>query len=230
MGRRRTASLAFFLSIPLAAFVAALLAVNLFVFKQKMELQLENLAIFLTGLLGAGFSIKGRSNFRWLKTLSHEIKHAFLVICTGGKITDLKVLSNSGHVQYKIPESSSHYQPFIILAPYAFPLLASSVFFASLFNHNPTHPAWIFGLGAALAIDYVTQFEDLHSNQTDFKQILGGFFLSGWFIATQYLLWFTFFLHWVLSERTGFVHLLYLCTFLVKKLSNIALDYLPQLM
>ena len=111
---------------------------------------------------------------------------AIVVMMTGNVVKGFSVQHSEGNVEYQMYKDRLQYGPFITLAPYCFPLFAIPAFVvAVIFDSDPVVSIVACGvLGVSLAIDFETAFHDLHPNQTDFQQIIGGFFASGLYIAS----------------------------------------------
>lgn len=132
-----------------------------------------------------------------LRVLIHEIKHALVAIVFGAKLTDVRAGQLDGQVEIEIPEDHLRYYPFICLAPYFFPLSSIPVLVIASLQETESRHLWALGLGLALALDLDLAVKEIHSGQTDFKAIFGGFPLSALFIVSFFFMWMGICLVWV---------------------------------
>ncbi len=203
--RSRVGSLAFFFSIPISFFFACvflLTTLSLIVAKEVNEVR--------WGLFGGGcltmILLVYLVEIKRLQTLVHELKHAVVVLLTGNKLHDMEVNAGTGHVKYAIHRHLSHVEPFIILAPYCFPLLSLPIFIASLILENSYSEICAYFLGLTLAGDYAGVYKELHDGQSDLKRIFGGFFVAGLYIGGINFVWTMTTLLWMQGGREGFLH------------------------
>lgn len=212
---QRIGSFAFFIAIPaffLLTFLIILALIGTFI---SGEHDSERAALFLIGLIGSIFIV---SSTRWPKLfiLLHELKHAFVVIVTGNKLEAIKVSEDSGYVSYATYEDSKHLVPFIVLAPYCFPLFSFPLLTLATFIDLGGNLMTGFIVGCALGIDLATGYRELHPFQTDFRKIFGGFVLAASFIAGITMCWSLFCLLWSLKGSETFIYLGYLVFDLAK--------------
>jgi hypothetical protein len=135
----------------------------------------------------------------------HELKHAVFIAFTGNKIKDFVVKKHTGNVSYEIDKSDVIYLPLIALAPYYFPLLSLPAFIICLWFNDTYSPCLPLLLGATLAFDLNTGIHDIHSEQDDFKKILGGFIIAGTYIGGSIFCWVNTCLLWIVGSNNGFI-------------------------
>lgn len=164
-----------------------------------------------------------------LRVFLHESKHAIVVLMSGNKMKGFKVKEHEGKVDFQMYEDKVHYGPFIVLAPYCLPLLSvPALIFAILADGEDI----VFSLtaavilGAALGLDYETAFHDLHPQQTDFKQVVGGFFASALFIGSVMFISGSACLLWAVGGRQGFAE----AAIVAVKVSMKIAERIPELM
>lgn len=113
--------------------------------------------------------------------LKHELSHNLFVILTFHKPVALHVTSGKG--------GEFHYNgranPFMLLAPYFFPLTASVLLLISLFNIQAQNLYFAI-LGVAIAFDLSTSLKDIHLKQSDLRYY--GLFFSFSFILLALLI------------------------------------------
>jgi hypothetical protein len=206
---RRLGSFAFFLSIPVFGILTFLCVAAIFELIAYNWFNKQRLVLFLVGGIG---SIAIVMNTTWprLFILLHELKHAFVVLMTGNRLDTIHVGDDSGHVSYATYEETSHYIPFIVLAPYCFPLFSLPAIVICLFLTESSQQIAALLLGVTLGIDLATGYQELHPFQTDFKKIFGGFFVASSFIATSTMFWTSVCLLWALGGNNAFIYLGYL--------------------
>lgn len=202
---QKSGSFAFYIAIPLTIIVSLSSLVTLV---SLLALGIRRPALWLMFVYGFIFSfgVLAGSQLTTLKTLIHELKHAALVLLTGNHLKELKVYRDIGHVSYEMYQERIRFIPFIILAPYFFPLFSlPALICAVLFE---SHGAALFAciLGAALASDVVTAYQDLHPHQTDLQRIFGGVGPTYTFIYAANAMWILFCLIWVIGGNTAYVY------------------------
>ncbi len=135
----------------------------------------------------------------------HEIKHSIFILLTGNKIKNIEVGRKSGNVSYQYKKSSTAYLSLIALAPYYFPLLSLPVLIAGLiFDNNHSNLLHLL-LGITLAFDLNTCFHDIHKEQEDFRQILGGFLMAALYIGGALFCWVSLCLLWIIAHNNGII-------------------------
>ena len=205
---KKSASLAFYLAIPVS-FVVAILSVLVFLslfLRYPFDRTLWSL--FVAGLL-ASVSIVASTSMPRFETFIHELKHAILVICTGNRLTDFHVDKGTGHVQYQMYTDRVHFVPFIVLAPYCLPLFSLPVLILGLALGNDYHRELALALGVALGGDIALGIQELHPGQSDLKAVFGGFLLAAAYIGGILFCWTSFCFLWVLAGKKGFLFLGY---------------------
>ena len=140
------------------------------------------------------------------RTFIHELKHAIAVIYSGSKLKNFRVGHGEGEVQYEIPEDSSHYIPMIGLAPYCMPLLSVPVVAAAMIFEG-RYSEWLpLAVGLALGADLALSWGEIHSRQSDFRSVAGGFFASALYISGVLFFWVNACFLWVIGGRNAFVY------------------------
>jgi hypothetical protein len=212
---RKRFSLALLLSIPTTFTIGILVYINLILLIPTYGIERNILTIFLYGFIAAT-AIFHSDAMSYIKTFLHELKHTALVVLTGNSMKNFMVKKHTGHVTYAIRYDKIHMEPFIILAPYCFPLLSLPAYIA--FHIVPIEHM-IFttiALGATLGIDMLTAIQDLHPYQTDLKSIRGGFLVSGSYIAGIHILWTSLVLHSVLIGKSSLMQIGYFLFSVIK--------------
>ncbi len=202
---KKSGSLAFYIAIPLTIIVSLsslVTLVSLFklgIWRPKPWLMFAYGFVFSCGIFGS-------SGLVTLKTLIHEVKHAIVVLLSGNKLTELKVYKDIGHVSYEMYQARIRFIPFIILAPYCFPLFSLPVLICAMFFEAQSANAFACLLGAALACDLVTAYQDLHPHQSDLQRIFGGTKPTYAFIYGANIMWILLCLIWLVGGTTAYVY------------------------
>lgn len=200
----KSGSLAFYLSIPVLGAFALLLLLTILDALSNLGSNWENWKYFCYNFALACVWLISFDLLR-TKVLIHELKHAVTVLLTGNRLTGIKIAKHSGHVSYQMYMDSLHFVPFILLAPYVFPLFSGPVLIAAIIL-EPEHLPLMQGLlGFALAVDLTTNVRELHPQQTDLKRIFGGFLPVIFYIMEANLVWILICLLWMIEGREGFV-------------------------
>jgi hypothetical protein len=218
----KVGSLSFLFSIVLMFLVGGLALISWVSLAQLQGFRADVWSLFAFGAIGAGAIICGSSESKF-RTFIHELKHSVPLVLTGGKIKEFKVGEGKGHVEYQLYKRDLHMVPIIALAPYCWPLLSLPVFICALLFEEAYRFPFCAGIGAALAIDLITGYEEIHPHQTDFKQIFGGFLVAGSFVAGAFFCWTNVCLLWVVGGRDGFAHSGYILSQVVKNAAQQAL-------
>lgn len=169
-------------------FLAAFFLLLILVSPSRGLFHEETFMAYGFGLL-TSILIVASSRIRKLRTIIHEIKHAVMILMTGNKVNNIVAKKDEGYVEYQMYENKMHFAPLIKLAPYflplfSFPMLGVAVLFDPWFS--------VFCsllLGGALGADIAFGIEEIHPFQTDFKKLLGGFFISKLYLVGFYLFW-----------------------------------------
>jgi|GEM_PF-2642161 len=206
---KKRLSVIFLLSIPLAFIGAIFSILRMLVVFSKGSWEQDVAFMFACSFVGTAILFHGKRASR-IKTFLHEMKHSVAVILSGNDIKEFKAGKGTGHVSYTLRQPTLRFEPFIILAPYFFPLLSLPTLIGALLWQGQDRAAAALVLGIALSIDMVTNYEEIHPYQTDLKSISGGILVAGSFIAGANLFWFCACLLWVFSGDLGFVSLFYL--------------------
>jgi hypothetical protein len=195
-------SLGFFLATIANIMLCPVVILLILVSPQRTFLYDEAIMAYGFGLISATL-IVGSSKIHKLRTIIHEIKHAVMVLLTGNKLKSIVANKHDGYVEYKMYTNRLHFAPLIKLAPYFFPLFSLPMFGVAILFDSYYLVLCSLLLGAALAADTAFGVEEIHPFQTDFKKLLGGFFLSKIYIVGFYLLWFSCVTLWVRSGPDG---------------------------
>ena len=202
---KKSWSLAFYLSIPCTFFLTLSIALSL---KKRLDLSSLSTDSWITFAYSAAGSAALLMVFKvpTLKTFMHELKHAVVVVLTGNKLNEFKVYRDIGHVSYSMFHNKRQFAPFILLAPYFFPLLSLPALIAviCLEGYVGTHILSPI-LGACLAADLVSAWEELHPHQSDLKRIFGGRLFVLVFLLGANLLWISLCLIWPAGGRELYV-------------------------
>ncbi|MCB0343506.1 MAG: M50 family metallopeptidase [Bdellovibrionales bacterium] len=221
---KKSGSLAFYIAIPVTIIISLSTLVTLV---SLFSLGIWRPKPWLMFLYGFVFScgIFTGSGLVTLKTLIHELKHAAVVILTGNKLTELRVYRDIGHVSYEMYRETTRFIPFIILAPYCFPLFSLPALIAALILEAYAPNGFACLLGAALACDLVTAYQDLHPHQSDLQRIFGGVKPTYAFIFGVNLMWFLLCMIWLVGGTTAYVyagyHLLRMSEWIVYSISDL---------
>ena len=156
------------------------------------------------------------SRLRRLQTLVHELKHAAVIVLTGNILTGISVHrsreaasasgspNQRGEARHRLFRSKRMHRPVIALAPYYFPLFSLPVLIVGYFVAR-TNPWFLWSLGCTLALDLGYALAEFLKPQMDFKRIVGGRFLSSFFLVGFHLAWLTFCVLTVISEQHGYL-------------------------
>lgn len=208
--RRKRGSLAFFFAIPGSFGMGSLFLLSFLELSRTHHLQLESWVLFSSGFF-LSFILLRSTTIMNLRAVIHELKHAALIVMTGNKVNELSVASGNGRISYEIFQNKTRFQPFIILAPYFFPLFSFPLLFIGIVGEIFLGVSkYIFIvyllLGLALAADLVTGFQELHPGQSDLKRILGGDIAVSIFLLGVNFFWIMACLLWVLAGHIGYVY------------------------
>ena len=217
---KRHFSIPFFLAIPGNFILTGLGIIGLHAVLAHFPLETERWAVFGTGLLSSMILV-GAFKVSTLRVLMHELKHGIVVKLTGNKLYNMKVGSQTGHVEYAMYEDRVHFAPIIALAPYFYPLLSLPTFIACVLLEDLYSIPLCLALGMALGTDVASAIAELHPNQTDFQKISGGFFASALYLAGVHMMWCTICLIWLAAGRNGFAYAGYV---VLEVMGKIALD------
>ncbi len=205
---KKLGSLAFFLAIPTELVVSGLSVYTLVkILQTKTTLSPEVLIITASSFIGT-IGIITSTRMPWLRTFIHELKHVAMIRLTGNEFTDFHVdrkTGETGYVSFKIYEDKTHFGPFISLAPYFFPLFSLPTLIAAIVFEPYSPYLFAFLLGTTLALDLLMGLHDLHPQQTDIQQILGGRFPAYLFAGSFHLMWFLLCAIWAVGTREGYL-------------------------
>lgn len=159
---------------------------------------------FISGFFVAGLVIRGH-----ISVFLHEFKHALLSGLVGNKAKGLIVKGDSGRFSYSYTKETEHYNAFISLAPYWFPLFTLPVFIVGLFFVATKFTLFLLLLGVAYGIDCRINVRDISPIQTDFSNILGGFLVGLGYVIAMNAVIFSIVSAWVSQGFFGLKYLLY---------------------
>ena len=195
-------SLGFFVAtlgnILLCPFVLLLILIS----PVRQNLYDESIMAYGFGII-ASVLIVASSKIHKLRTIIHEIKHAVMILLTGNKLKSIVAEKHHGHVEYKMYKDRVHFAPLIKLAPYFFPLFSLPMFAIAIIFDSHYAVVCSLLLGASLGADAAFGIEEIHPFQTDFKKLLGGFFISKLYLVGFYLFWSLSLTLWVRSGPDG---------------------------
>ncbi|MBP9838659.1 MAG: M50 family metallopeptidase [Proteobacteria bacterium] len=165
----------------------------------------EVCALFAIGFIFTA-SIFSTSGFSRLRVLIHELRHALVVIMSGNVLKKIVVKKTEGEVSYEMYQEKTTSGPLITLAPYCFPIFSLPVMIFAIVFEGDYRAIFSLILGGTLGIDIFTAYREIHPGQTDFKQIVGGFFASALFISGVAFFWINFCLLWVVGGRNAYLY------------------------
>ncbi len=181
-------SFAFLLSIISNYILATVFLLTVISYQAQYNIDIQEWYIFGIGVLGAvGLIVSSKiSKFR---VFIHELKHSILIGLTGNILKDFEVKEKTGHVKYQMYQNKLHFAPLISLAPYFFPLFSLPIFIAAIFLRENYIIQSIILLGFSLGADMTFSVSEIHSHQTDFQVIYGGFLVSALYLVGFYIMW-----------------------------------------
>lgn len=198
-------SLAFWFSIPANIILGIICFLTLIILLVNGVFEKEVLAVFTIGVIIA-FSILSRAKISRLRVLIHELRHAILVLITGNNLKHVTVGEYEGEVGYEMYENKVQVGPLITLAPYCFPIFSIPTLAACIILEGDYRIILAFALGVALGLDISTALDEIHPGQTDFKKVIGGFFMSALFIVSFGFFWTSFCFLWVVGGRNAYLN------------------------
>lgn len=198
-------SLAFWFSIPANIILGMILLITIAIFLQNGIFEKEVWALFAVGLIFA-FAILSHARISRIRVLIHELRHAILVLISGNNLKHIKVGKEEGEVGYEMFEDKVQAGPLITLAPYCFPIFSIPTLMACLFLESDYRIILSLALGFALGLDISTALDEIHPGQTDFKKVVGGFFMSALFIVSFGFFWISFCFLWVVGGRNAYLN------------------------
>lgn len=202
--KKKFGSFAFFFSIPVTLALAVVGARTLLRLIEQASFDRLRWSIFAMGVCLALIVFSG-SGWQRLKTFLHELKHAVIVVLTGNRLTGFSFGKREGSVEYQVYKSNMHFEPFVLLAPYFFPLLSLPALIVAVIA-EPDYPLqFFFILGCTLGIDGITAFEEYHPAQTDLQRIFGGVLVTFPFLVLLNLLWWCCCALWLVAGSRGYV-------------------------
>lgn len=202
--KKKFGSFAFFFSIPVTLVLAAIGIRTLMRLVELYPFDRLRWSVFAMGVCLAVIVFSG-SGWQRLKTFLHELKHAVIVVLTGNKLTGFSFGKREGSVEYQVYKSNMHFEPFVLLAPYFYPLISLPVLLVAIIAEPDFPLQFYFILGCALGIDGITAFEEYHPRQTDLQRIFGGVLVTFPFIVLLNLLWWCCCCLWLVAGTRGYV-------------------------
>lgn len=193
-------SIAFWLSIPCTFFLGSVLLITSYTLTSQYFFDNEKWALFLIGFLGGIVALAILPLTR-TRVFLHELKHALMVVVSGGKLKGFLVRKDSGLVTYEISEKHASAGPAITLAPYCFPMLSLPVLLAAVILQDGRQLLFSALLGFTLGIDLSMCLGEVRPVQTDFKAVMGGFLFSALYIGGWLYCWTNLCLLWVVGGR-----------------------------
>lgn len=168
----------------------------------RSDFHRESSISFFSGFLFV-FIILITTKMRKIRTIVHEMKHAVVVLLTGNKLNKIIANKDDGFVEYQMYEDRLHFAPIISLAPYFFPFFSLPILIASILVEGKSLVIAALILGMSLSADICMGIAEIHPEQSDFKSILGGFWLSKLYLVGFYLFWPLFVFLWVRTGNLG---------------------------
>jgi hypothetical protein len=168
----------------------------------REQLYDESIMAYGFGII-ASVLIVASSKIYKLRTIIHEVKHAVMILLTGNKLKSIVAEKHTGHVEYKMYKNRVHFAPLIKLAPYFFPLFSLPMLAIAILFDSYYAVFCSLLLGASLGADTAFGIEEIHPFQTDFKKLLGGFFISKLYLVGFYMFWSLSLTLWVRSGPGG---------------------------
>ena len=203
--KKRFGSFAFFIAIPLTVIGAIICLRSAADLIQRAEYDPIRLRAYLIGLIPAAifFSVVGMHRIR---TFIHETKHAVLVLFTGNNVKRFRSGKYEGQVDYEMYLDTLHMEPFVLLAPYCWPLFSLPVLVAAMIFEGSSTVEFLIAVGATLACDTIFGYREIHPAQTDLKRLWGGWFVTRPFIYGLHIFWFSLCTVWALGGRAALQH------------------------
>lgn len=200
---QKISSFSLFLAIPTSFVVGFILLFTMLDLVLNFSWYQQRSLYFLGCFILSG-AVWATVSLRTFRTFIHELKHAVAIVLSGNLITDFHVERDTGHVTYQLYRGKTQFGPFIMLAPYFYPLTSFPVFCVALVldQYQGTLLACI--LGATLAFDIFTGIGEIHSHQSDIKRLRGGIFVGGSYIAGVIFMWTAFCILWTMGGRVSF--------------------------
>jgi hypothetical protein len=211
---KKFGSLAFYISIPVLLVLNTLALVSLTGLLAALGFDKLAWGVFAQGFLLFSYFVS-RDALSGLRTLLHELKHTVVVMLTGNKFKSISIGRHEGHVCYEAYRATLHLEPFVILAPYFWPLLSLPAFAACIASEfivpQAYHLLFVYLLGSAAGIDITTSLREISPHQSDLKRIFGGFIATRSFIYLANFGWTGICLLWLAGGNKGLLFALYLC-------------------
>lgn len=216
-------SLAFWFSIPSNIILGLISTITIILLLINHVYQKEVIALFVLGFI-FGISIISGAKISRIRVLIHELRHAILVVMTGNKLKHITIGKEEGEVGYEMTEDKLQVGPLITLAPYCFPIFSLPALVACIVFEDPYRLLLSIILGFSIGIDISTALEEVHPGQTDFKKVLGGFFMSALFIVAFGFFWVSFCFLWVVGGRNAYLN----AATTAFKIGNVTREYLME--
>lgn len=200
----KVGNISFLFSTLATCFLSIALPITAFIGLSEAPVDLTRVGVFIGASLLFALACR-KLRFARLRTFIHELKHAVVVVLSGNRLTKFRAGAGTGYVEYVLFQDQVRFAPMIMLAPYFWPLLSAPVLIACLILEN-RFPLELAGtLGAALAIDVVTGYEEIHPQQSDLKRIYGGSLIAKLFIVSALVLWLAVCSIWLIGLSSGYL-------------------------
>jgi hypothetical protein len=198
-------SIAFWMAIPCNFILGAFCFLTFLSLFDKYLFNKEIWALFAFGLLGS-ISVIGGAELPRLRVFIHESKHAVLVLFFGSSLKGFHSGRDEGYVTYEVEENRRHYVPLITLAPYCLPLFSFPMLLLCLVFGSDYHESCTLLLGLTLGADLSFSYSEINPLQSDFRAVVGGFFMSSLYIGGVFFLWVSVCLLWVVGGGNAFFY------------------------
>lgn len=158
--------------------------------------------------LGTGMAVCFFVVRSYFSVFLHELKHMIVALLSGNRAKGMKISHASGHFEYEYSSDTESYNAFISLAPYYVPLATLPMIIALPFL-TVAAPVKIFLLGFAYGIDLLLCIRDISPHQTDFSNILGGFYPGVAYVISLHIVFVSVLLVWSVSGFSGLEQFFY---------------------
>lgn len=204
----------FFLSI----FCIVIFTINNLYHLPKLffEIYAEDQEAFKEGLkslflfLGCGFLSFALTPYFIKNSLAvflHEFKHKFLAVLVGNKYKEMKVGKEEGHVVYEFTKKTKLFNAFISLAPYFLPILTFGLLIFTIYFFYNNHLALCAILGFGFGADLYLGFSDIGPHQTDFSNLVGGYYVGLIYAICANLVFLTMLIAFAFYRKEGLFYL-----------------------
>lgn len=150
----------------------------------------------------AGTYINGKNS-----VALHELKHSILSGFVGNKAKGIIVKKKTGLFSYEYTQKTKHFNTFIALAPYWFPLFTILALGASLAAFWGEHQRICILVGLAFGADALLNIRDISPIQTDITTIRGGYNIGLLYIVLMNFVIISTLLAYVAHGSFGFAYI-----------------------